>query len=183
MHKVMIMAGQLESKVALVTGGSSGIGRATALAFAREGAEVVIADANIEGGEETTRMIVETDGHAIFVGTDVPKSDEVERMVNRAIEIFGRLDCAFNNAGVAGKGACTADYPEDEWERVLAINLRGVWLCMKCEIPQMMNQERGSIVNTSSPAGVVGVLNHSACVASKHGVIGLTRAAALEYGQ
>lgn len=179
------MSGQLEGKVALVTGGSSGIGRATALAFAREAAKVVIADVNVGGGEETVRMIAETGGEATFVEADVSRAADVEHMVEKAVETYGRLDCAFNNAGILGDGNAytTAEYPEGVWDRVIAVNLKGVWLCMKHEIQQMVEQGGGSIVNTSSVLGLVGYPNASAYAASKHGIIGLTKVAALEYAQ
>ena len=179
------MAGQLDGKVALVTGGSSGIGRATALAFAREGAKVVIADVNVEGGEETVRMIAEAGGEATFVETDVSKAAEVEHMVSRAVEVYGRLDCAFNNAGIEGTTLVpTADYTIAAWDQVIAVNLTGVWLCMKYEIPQMLKLGGGAIVNTSSVCGLVGCwIAGSAYTASKHGVVGLTRTAALEYAE
>lgn len=128
------MAGQLEGKVALVTGGSSGIGRATALAFAREGAKVVVADVQVEGGKDTERMIKEADGEAIFVKTDVSNAAEVERLINKAVKTYGRLDCAHNNAGIEGVMAPTADCTEENWDRIININLKGVWLCMKYEI-------------------------------------------------
>ena len=176
------MAGRVEGKVALVTGGSSGIGRASALLLAREGAKVVVADVNCEDGEGTVRIIEEEDGDAIFVETDVSRATDVEAMVRRAVETYGRLDCAFNNAGIkAEEGAYTADYTEDDWDRVIGVNLKGVWLCCKYEIGQMLRQGGGAIVNMSSALGLVGDRNHPAYVASKHGVIGLTQAAALEY--
>ena len=175
------MTGQFSGKVALVTGASSGIGRATALAFAREGAKVIAADVDVEGGEETVRMLKGNGSDAMFVKTDVTKASEVEAMINRTVEIYGRLDCAHNNAGIIGTGGPTADCTEENWERTININLKGVWLCMKYEIPQMLQQGGGAIVNTSSLAGLVGSKGHPAYIASKHGVIGLTKAAALEY--
>jgi NAD(P)-dependent dehydrogenase (short-subunit alcohol dehydrogenase family) len=183
------MAGRVEGKVALVTGGASGIGRATALTFAREGAKLVIADMNEEGGQQTVHMITEKGGEAIFVRTDVSKATEVEAMITKTVETYGRLDCAHNNAGISGFGiagdayALTAEYPEERWHQVIAVNLTGVWLCMKYEIPQMLSQGRGAIVNTASGAGLVGSRGMSAYVASKHGVVGLTKTAALEYAQ
>lgn len=172
---------RLDGKIALVTGGSSGIGRAAALAFAREGAKVVIADVLIEGSEETVQIIEKSGGQAIFFKTDVSKSDEVEVLIKKTAETYGRLDCAFNNAGVGGGRAATAKCTEEEWDRVIEINLKGVWLCMKYEIQQMLKQGGGAIVNTASVAGLVGFQGTPAYVASKHGVVGLTKAAALEY--
>jgi NAD(P)-dependent dehydrogenase (short-subunit alcohol dehydrogenase family) len=177
------MAGLVAGKVALITGGGSGIGRASALTFAREGAKVVVADLAIEGGEETVRLIQQRGGEAIFVKTDVARAAEVEALVARAVQTYGRLDCAHNNAGIEGAAATTVDYAEDAWERVLAINLKGVWLCMKYEIPQILKQGGGAIVNTASTAGLVGYRGGAAYVASKHGVVGLTKTAALEYAK
>jgi NAD(P)-dependent dehydrogenase (short-subunit alcohol dehydrogenase family) len=177
------MAGRVAGKVALVTGSGSGIGRATALAFAREGAKVVIADVVVAGGEETVRMIKAAGGEAIFVKADVSKTAEVEAMIKKAIETYGRLDCAFNNAGIEGAMAPTVDCTEENWDRVIAIDLKGVWLCMKYEIPQMLKQGGGAIVNTASVAGLVGFQGIPAYVAAKHGVNGLTKTAALEYAK
>jgi NAD(P)-dependent dehydrogenase (short-subunit alcohol dehydrogenase family) len=177
------MPESLHGKVALVTGGGSGIGRATALAFAREGAQVVVADVVVEGGEETVARIKHTGGAATFVKTDVARAAEVEALVAAAVATYGRLDCAHNNAGIEGVEAFTADYPEEDWDRVVAINLKGVWLCMKYELPQMQRQGSGAIVNTASIAGLVGAYRMPAYVASKHGVAGLTKAAALEYAK
>jgi len=171
----------LDGKVALVTGGSSGIGRASALAFAREGAKVVVADVLVDGSGETLQMVKDRGGQAVFFKADVSKLDQVEEMVNETVETYGRLDCAFNNAGIGGGRAATAKCTEEEWDRVININLKGVWLCMKYEIQQMLKQGTGAIVNTSSVAGLVGFQGTPAYVASKHGVIGLTKAAALEY--
>lgn len=176
------MAGTLAGKVALVTGGSTGIGKATSLVFAREGAMVVVADINVDGGEDTARLIQDSGGKAIFVESDVSREADVEALVSKAVETYGRLDCAFNNAGISGNvGASTHEYSDESWERVMGINLKGVWLCMKYEIPQMLKQRGGAIVNTASILGLVGSPGVSAYVASKHGVVGLTRAAALEY--
>lgn len=219
------MSKRFEGKVALVTGGSSGIGRATALAFAREGAKVVIADIDVPGGEETVRLIREassaapvmahaavpmlagvgtksgvsgypTKGNgdktgthawgsdaARFVMTDVSRAAEVQSLINKVIQTFGRLDYAFNNAGIEGTTASTVDLSEEDWDRVINTNLKGVWLSMKYEIPQMLKQGGGAIVNTSSVAGLVGFQGIPAYVASKHGVVGLTKTAALEYGK
>lgn len=175
--------GKLDGKVALITGAGSGIGRASALAFAKEGAKVVVADVVAEGGEETVRMIKEKGGEAIFVKCDVSKASEVEAMIKKNVETFGHLDCAHNNAGIEGATASTADYREEDWDRLLSINLKGVWLCMKYEIPQMLKQGKGAIVNTASIAGLVGFQGLPAYVASKHGVIGITKTAALEYAK
>lgn len=183
------MTRQFENKIALVTGGSSGIGRATALAFSREGAKLVIADMNIEGGEETVNLIKEAGGDAIFVKTDIAKGIEVEAMVNKTVATYGQLDCAFNNAGVPPPPEMTrtADCSEDDWDRVIAINLKGIFLCMKHELRQMLKQVGGTIVNTSSAFGLVGGGNRdmgiSPYIASKHGVVGQTKATALEYAQ
>ena len=178
------MPGQLDSKVALVTGGSSGIGRATALTFAREGAKVVVADMQPDGGHQTVHMIQESGGEATFVPVDVTRAADVEAMIAKAVQTYGRLDCAYNNAGVGSRArAPLADYPEEDWHRIIAINLTGVWLCMKYEIPQMLQQGGGAIVNTASIAGLVGLSETSAYVASKHGVVGITRTAALEYAR
>jgi NAD(P)-dependent dehydrogenase (short-subunit alcohol dehydrogenase family) len=174
---------QFAGKVALVTGGASGIGRASAVAFAREGAKIVVADVGVEGGEETARRIKQTGGDAVFVRTDVSKAAEVEGLLQRVVETFGRLDFAHNNAGVAGADAATADCTEENWDHTIAVNLKGVWLCMKYEIPQMLEQGGGAIVNTASIAGLVGLEGSPAYCASKGGVVQLTRAAALDYAK
>jgi NAD(P)-dependent dehydrogenase (short-subunit alcohol dehydrogenase family) len=177
------MADRLAGKVALVTGGSSGIGRATALAFAKEGAQVVVADVDVAGGQATVQQIQGFAGEALFVRTDVAQAAEVEALVTEAIETYGRLDCAFNNAGLSGVlNVEPTDYPEEVWHQVLSVNLTGVWLCMKYEIRQMLKQGKGAIVNTASVMGLVGVRNQVYC-ASKHGVVGLTKSAALSYSQ
>jgi NAD(P)-dependent dehydrogenase (short-subunit alcohol dehydrogenase family) len=177
------MAGSFTGKVALVTGASSGIGRASALAFAREGAKVAVADVSVEGGEETVSLVKKAGGDALFVKADVSKASEVEALVARVVQTYGRLDCAFNNAGIEGAAGTIPDYPEDAWDKVININLKGVWLCMKYEIPQMLKNGGGAIVNTASTAGLVGYRGGSAYVASKHGVVGLTKTAALEYAK
>lgn len=175
------MAKQFEGKVALVSGASSGIGRATALAFAEAGAKVVLADVNVKGGEESVAMIERAGGEAMFVNTDVSQADQVEALVAETVEAYGRLDFAHNNAGIDGEQAPTAECSEDNWDKTIAVNLKGVWLAMKYELQQMLAQGGGAIVNTSSIAGLVGFRNLPAYVASKHGVVGLTRTAALEY--
>ena len=150
------MAGRVEGKVALVTGGASGIGRATALTFAREGAKLVIADMNEEGGHQTVHMITENGGEAIFVQVDVTSTSTVEAIIAETVETYGRLDCAHNNAGIgSGVRARTAEYPEEPWHQVIAVNLTGVWLCMEYEMVQMLHQGGGAMVNTASIAGLV----------------------------
>jgi NAD(P)-dependent dehydrogenase (short-subunit alcohol dehydrogenase family) len=170
-----------EDKVALVTGGGSGIGRSTALAFARAGARVVIADVSDEGGTETVRLIEGEEGEALFVKADVSRAGEVEALVERAVATYGRLDFAHNNAGVGGMFGHTADWPEAEWDRIMGTNLKGVWLCMKYEIPQMVKQGHGSIVNTAAAVVVRPVQGSCAYGAAKAGVVQLTRTAAVEY--
>lgn len=169
-------------KVALVTGGASGIGRATALAFARLGASVVVADVSEHGNRESVRLIEAEGGRALAVGCDVTHDEEVKAALAKTVEAFGRLDFAFNNAGIEPKKpAPTADYDEEEWDRIFDINLRGVFVCMKHEIPLILKQGGGAIVNTSSGAGIIGIKGSPAYTAAKHGVIGLTKAAALDY--
>jgi NAD(P)-dependent dehydrogenase (short-subunit alcohol dehydrogenase family) len=169
-------------RVAFITGGASGIGRATALAFARVGASVAVADVSEKGNQETARLIEEESGRALAVKCDVSRSDDVQTALNNTIGAFGRLDFAFNNAGIEPKNpAPTADYDEEEWNRIIEIDLRGVFLCMKHEIPLILKQGGGAIVNTSSGAGIIGIQGSPAYTAAKHGVIGLTRAAALDY--
>jgi len=178
------MANWFVGKVALVTGAGSGIGRALAQKFAQEGAKVIVADLVAEGGDETVRLIREAGGEATFVKTDVSQAKEVETLISRTVETYGRLDCALNNAGIEGGAAPIADYSEADFDRVISINLKGAWLCMKYEVIQMLKQGGGgAIVNTSSVAGLVGLPGNTAYVASKHGVAGLTKAVALEYAQ
>jgi NAD(P)-dependent dehydrogenase (short-subunit alcohol dehydrogenase family) len=171
----------LEGKAALVTGGGSGLGRASAIALARAGATVTVADVNEDGGKETAALVYEeAGGDAEFVRADVTRPDDVAAMVDQAVARWGHLDCALNNAGMTGASAPTADYELDDWNRALALNLTGVFLCLKYELPAML-ERGGSIVNMASGAGLVGFPGLPAYVASKHGVVGLTKAAALEY--
>jgi NAD(P)-dependent dehydrogenase (short-subunit alcohol dehydrogenase family) len=177
------MAGLLHGKVALITGAASGIGRATAIAAAREGAKVMVVDA-VPAGEDTVKAIKEAGGEAAFHKCDVTRATEVEATVAAAVKLFGRLDCAHNNAGIIGKSLHTADDTEENFDRIIAVDLKGVWLCMKYEILQMLKQgARGAIVNTASAAGLVGSHGQPAYTAAKHGVIGLTKVAALEYAR
>jgi NAD(P)-dependent dehydrogenase (short-subunit alcohol dehydrogenase family) len=180
------MAKEFQGKTALVTGGASGIGQVTAQAFAQEGARVIVAtDTNIKGGEETVRLIKAAGGEATFVKCDVTRAAEVEALVNQAVTIYGSLDYAFNNAGIGPDGKrvlifTVADCPEEIWDRTLDINLKGVFLCMKYEIRQMLKQKRGAIVNTSSTGALKAVPGFAAYDASKAGLHGLMRVAALE---
>jgi NAD(P)-dependent dehydrogenase (short-subunit alcohol dehydrogenase family) len=174
--------GNFTGKVAFVTGAASGIGRETALAFARAGASVAVPDVSEKGTQETARLIEEQGGRALAVKCDVTRTEDVKTALDKTIGAFGRLDFAFNNAGVEPrKPAPTADYDEEEWNRIIDIDLRGVFLCMKYEIPLMLKQGGGAIVNTSSGAGIIGIKGSPAYTAAKHGVIGLTKSAALDY--
>lgn len=171
-----------EGKVVLITGASSGIGQAAALAFARQGAKLVLGNRRVKEGEETAGRVREAGAEAVFQKTDVTIAGEVEALVRLALSTFGRLDGAFNNAGISGEVAPTADCAEDNWDRVMAANLKGVWLSMKYEIRAMLGQG-GAIVNNASAAGLVGMRGMAAYAASKGGVIQLTRTAALEYAK
>src|SRR3954447_10258145 len=178
------MAGLLQGKSALITGGGGGIGRATSLAFAREGARVAVADAVEAAARETVAQINAAGGQAMTLTGDVTSGGAVEAMVKAVVAAYGRLDCAFNNAGIAGfqveaSGKKTADWSEESFDRMIAVNLKGVWLCMKHELPHMRAQGGGSIVNTGSIAGLIGLATSSAYVAAKHGVLGLTKTASL----
>jgi NAD(P)-dependent dehydrogenase (short-subunit alcohol dehydrogenase family) len=178
------MTGMLQGKVVLVTGAASGLGRFSAIAFAREGAKVVIADVAVEGGQQTVQMIEKAGGEALFVKADVSNAAEVEMLVRRSVETFGGLNCAHNNAGVEVEmGALLTETTEEQWDYIIDTNLKGVWLCMKYEITYMVKHGGGAIVNTSSIAGLVGTRINAAYSASKFGVIGLTKAAALGYAK
>ena len=170
-----------KGKVAIITGGSFGIGRATAIAFAERGAKVVVAD-YVED-RETVNMITDKGGEAIFIKCDVSKTEDVRMMVEETINTYGRLDYAFNNAGIEGIQGTTTECTGENWERVIGVNLKGAWLCMKYEIPEMLKQKGGAIVNCASIAGLVGFPGLPAYVASKHGMVGLTKTAALEFAK
>ena len=172
-----------EGKIALVTGGSFGIGRATALAFAKRGAKVVIADWMEDKENETIKQIKAAGSDAIFVKCDVSISADVKSMIEKSIASFGRLDFAFNNAGIEGLSANTHECTEENWDKTIGINLKGIWLCMKNEIPYMLKNGKGAIVNCASVAGLNGFPGLPAYVATKHGVVGLTKTAALEYAK
>jgi NAD(P)-dependent dehydrogenase (short-subunit alcohol dehydrogenase family) len=179
----MSVRGQgFDGKIAIVTGAAGGIGRASAQAFAARGAHVVVADIDAGHGSETVSLIAASGGSAQFVRTDVSRADDVRAMVDTTVREHGRVDFAHNNAGVPAANLPIAELPEAEWDRVMGVMLRGVFLCMKYEIPAMLAAGGGAIVNTASGAGLVGYPNQSAYVASKHGVLGLTKTGALEYG-
>src|SRR5262249_36813420 len=180
------MAGLLEGKSALITGGGGGIGRATSLAFAREGARVAVADVALDAARDTVARINAAGGQAIALSGEVTRDADVRAMVEDTVRTYGRLDCAFNNAGIAGyqvdaAGKKTADWSEEAFDRMIAVNLKGVWLCMRHELKQMEGQGGGAIVNTGSIAGLAGLPTSSGYVAAKHGVVGLTKTAAIEY--
>ena len=178
------MKNDLQGKVAIITGGTSGIGRDTAVLFAEAGAKVVVAGRREAEGNETVELIRQAGGVGLFVQTDVSKARDIEALVRRSVEKFGRVDTAFNNAGIEGNWRPIVDQSEEEWDHVININLKGVWLCVKHEIQQMLKQGGGgTIVNMSSVAGLMGAPAAAPYCASKHGVIGLTRTAALEYAK
>ncbi|MES2300107.1 MAG: SDR family oxidoreductase [Pseudomonadota bacterium] len=171
-----------EGKVVLVTGGAGGIGRAAALAFGQAGASVVVADLSAEG-EQTAAAIVAAGGSAVFRRMDVTRAAEVAELVEATVATFGRLDCAFNNAGIEEEHAPLAQGDEAMFDRIMDVNVKGVWLCMKYEIAQMLKNGGGAIVNTASVAGLIGAPTQSAYAASKHAVVGMTKTAAIEYGR
>lgn len=173
----------LQDKVAIVTGASSGIGRAVALAFAREGVKVAVSDVNVEGGQETVHLIKEQGGEAVFIKCDVSSAAEVKALVDGTVAAFGRLDFACNNAGIGGEANLTADYSIEGWNKVIGVNLTGVFLGMKYQIPEMIKQGGGAIVNMASILGHVGFATAPAYVSAKHGVLGLTKNAAIEYAK
>jgi NAD(P)-dependent dehydrogenase (short-subunit alcohol dehydrogenase family) len=175
------MKNQFQGKTAIVTGGSFGIGRATAINFAEKGAKVAIVDRIEEN--ETLELIKSFGGDAIFVKCDVSNDTEVNQMIQKVIWTFGRIDYAFNNAGIEGVSALTSECTEEIWDRTIDVNLKGVWLCMKYEIQQMLKQGKGAIVNNASIAGLVGFQGLPAYTASKHGIVGLTKTTALEYAK
>jgi len=173
----------LDGKSAFVTGGASGIGQATSLAFAERGARVLVADVDTDGAQETLRLVELGGGEANFVSCDVGDSASVEAAVNRCVELYGRIDCAFNNAGILGDMTLTADCSEENFDRIMRVNLKGIWLSMKYEIPHMLRQGGGVIVNTASNAGMTGTPQLGVYSATKGGVVMLTRSAALEYAR
>jgi NAD(P)-dependent dehydrogenase (short-subunit alcohol dehydrogenase family) len=177
------MPGEYEGKVVIVTGGSYGIGRAAAIGFARRGAKVAIADLDVERGEETLRQVKQEGGNAIYVRTDVSSEADVKALVEKTVKTYGRLDCAFNNAGIHKRFVSTIDFTAEDWEEMINVNLKSVWLCMKYEIPEMLKRGKGAIVNTSSVAGLIGAPSNPAYPASKHAVVGITKSTALEFAR
>jgi NAD(P)-dependent dehydrogenase (short-subunit alcohol dehydrogenase family) len=177
------MIRDFEGKVVIVTGGGYGIGRAACLAFARDGAKVVVADVDVTSSEDTVRLIKEAGGEGIVVKTDVSQEVEVEALINKTVEIYGSLDCAFNNVGIHKTFISTINFTQEDWNQMIDINLKGMWLCMKYEIPLMLKQGKGAIVNASSAAGLIGAQSNPAYTGSKHGVVGLTKMAAMEFAR
>jgi len=174
--------GLVQGKVALVTGAAAGIGRATALGFAAEGAKVVVSDIDTEGGEETVALIAEQGGNASFMRADVSKNTDVEALIRKTVDLYGSLDCACNNAGIEGMVAPTVEQTEDNYDAIMAVNAKGTFLCLRAEISEMAKGEGGAIVNLASIAGLIGFAGLSPYTASKHAVNGLTKNAAIEYG-
>ena len=172
-----------EGKVVLVTGAAGGIGRAAAVAFGRAGACVVVADTSVDGGHATAAMIVENGGKALFVQCNVTRASEVEALIDKTVAYYGKLDCAFNNAGIEEESWPLADADEALFDRIMNVNVKGAWLCMKYEIRQMLKQGSGTIVNTASVAGLVGAPTQPIYAASKHAVVGMTKTAAAEYAR
>jgi len=172
--------GRLDNKVAIITGAGMGMGQAGALLFAREGARVVVVDWNAEAGEETVKKIRDSGGEAIFVKADVSRARDVENVVKKTVASYGKLDIIYNNAAIIGRPAFTEDVTEEEWERIMSINLKGVWLGMKYAIPEMLRRGGGSIINTASQCGDRGTRNLSPYCAAKGGVLALTRITAME---
>jgi len=172
----------MNGKIALVTGAGSGIGKSAALLFAERGCAVAVVDVNPLGGMQTVKEIEDAGGRALFLKTDVSDSRQVQEMVHKTVAHLGRLDYAFNNAGIEMGRPPLTEYPEENWHRLIAVNLTSVWLCMKYEIAQMLKTGGGAIVNTASLAGLFGMPRHYGYVAAKHGVVGITRSAAIEYG-
>jgi NAD(P)-dependent dehydrogenase (short-subunit alcohol dehydrogenase family) len=177
------MAGILPGKVALVTGAGMGLGRASAIEFAREGAKVAVADIDVENGQKTVDMIKKAGGEAVFIKADVSKAGQVEAMIKKTVETFGGLDCAHNNVGIEELPTPFIEGTEENWDRIVAIDLKGIWLCMKYELIYMVEHGGGSIVNSSSIAGLIGGPGQPMYTACKHGVNGLTRSAAVDYGR
>ncbi len=177
------MAGQFADRVALVTGAAYGIGRAAAIIFGNRGAKVAVADVDEEKGNETVDLIRKEGGYAYFIKTDVSQEREVEAMVRQTVEIYGSIDCALNNAGIHKEFVSTIDFTQTDWDEMININLKSVWLCMKYEIPQMLQQGKGAIVNTSSAAGLIAAPSNPAYPASKHGVVGLTKSTGIEFAR
>jgi NAD(P)-dependent dehydrogenase (short-subunit alcohol dehydrogenase family) len=177
------MTKDFDGKVVIVTGGGYGIGRAAVLGFGKRGAKVVIADLDEKTGEETLRQLKGAGGEGIFVKTNVAQAAEVKAMVEKAVSAYGKLDCAFNNAGIHKVFVSTVDFTESDWNEMMDVNLKSVWLCMKYEIPEMLKQGKGAIVNTSSAAGLVAAPSNPAYPASKHGVVGLTKSTGVEFAR
>lgn len=177
------MSGLLKDKIALITGAGSGIGRASAILFAREGAKVIVANRRIEKGEETVKLICDEGNEAIFIQTDVSKKDDVKILIEKIVERYKRLDCAFNCGGIGGNPAEIVDCKEEDWDEIIDINLKGTYFLMKYEIRQMLKHGKGAVVNMSSVGGVVGRVKRGAYIATRHGVTGLTKTAAIEYSK
>jgi NAD(P)-dependent dehydrogenase (short-subunit alcohol dehydrogenase family) len=183
MEKAAMREKTFAGKSVLVTGGASGIGRAAAISFAQQGARIVVSDVDATSGEQTVSQIVQAGGEAFFVKADVSQAVQVEALIAKVVDVYGRLDCAFNNAGIEIEHLPLAESDEASFDRLMNVNVKGVWLCMKHEIRQMLKQGGGAIVNTASVAGLVGAPLQPIYAASKHAVVGLTKTAAAEYGR